>query len=381
MREVFNLDWTIPNNGDYIKVELQRNDGQSYDGCLAKYNNAIYLLSNLPNFNGWHSSPVTYFQELGFRYAWSLCDGELSFADVIPSLTRIGLAVIADKGLFSRNNIFFFSEGYTDKFIYRGYHPYHSHSRSGMNTAINDYKHRIGCEIEVEFNNPEKRSTFVNLASNWFYCERDGSLDDSRGCEIVTIPLRPEDAKCVKFWEKLTMYLHDNAVVNGRCGFHVHIGKEIFGNEDEREDNIGKLLYFYHHLLESSELNRRIFGRDRGYHADDGKTAIGDSAKKLGSSVFKYPSVKQKVSRCMYDKSGENRYFDINIINTNTVEFRKGAGTISAERITAIIEYCELMCKYSCVTKWQNLSYESFVAFISKKTKNPNLQTLILSYK
>lgn len=277
----------------------------------------------------------------------------------------------------------FISDKYTTDAEYIGFHPYHRHHGVTMNVPKGRFSgHRIGIELEVEFNTGLIRSKFCDTPSNWFYRESDGSLG-SNGCEIITIPLLPKDAKSIDFWKPLTDYLGSRAQSwdTGRCGLHVHIGREILGvSDEEKSETIGKLLYLYHHFVKDTRMNIKIYGRERGYHDQDGKSVAGSSAKELGSEVLKIKSVKDKVKTAMIAKSSSDRYFDINLRNTHTIEFRKGRGSINPERITMVVDYCERMCLYAKSTPWQQISYEDFVKFLKATIKNEKLLDIVNSY-
>lgn len=277
----------------------------------------------------------------------------------------------------------FTSDKYTSDTEYVGFHSYHRHHGVSMNMPKNRFSgHRIGIELEVEFMTSSKRTKFCDTPSNWFYRESDGSLG-SNGCEIITIPLLPKDAKSIDFWKPLTDYLCSRAQSwdTGRCGLHVHIGREILGvSDEEKSETIGKLLYLYHHFVKDTRMNIKIYGRERGYHDQDGKSLAGSSAKELGSEVLKIKSVKDKVKTAMIAKSSSDRYFDINLRNTYTIEFRKGRGSINPERITMVVDYCERMCLYAKSTPWQQISYEDFVKFLKATIKNEKLLDIVNSY-
>lgn len=268
---------------------------------------------------------------------------------------------------------YFFHEEYERHTIYTGMEGYHSHHGCNFNEPKNTFpstQHRIGVELEVEFNTPSLKQEFTRKnKSNWFYCERDGSLSDSTGVEIITIPMLPEHIKDVATWEPLIDYLYGKARSWGspRCGLHVHIGREILGsNPEQQSETTGKLLYLYHHFLNGSTMNTKIFGRDRSYNEKDGKTKEGEAVATLGSAVFTLPGVKDKVKQGMITKSESDRYFDINLTNSATIEFRKGRGSIRASRITMVISYCEFMCEYAKSVQWEEISKEHFVDYMKR---------------
>lgn len=266
-----------------------------------------------------------------------------------------------------------------ENMTYTGQHSYHYHHGCHLNEPIAPFKgHRIGIELEVEFDNSEDRDEFNSIASNWFYRERDGSLGNY-GVEIITIPLLPQDAKDEEMWRSLCERLRKaRSWDTGRCGLHVHIGREILGkNEDVRQETLGRMLYLYHEFLKQTRLNVKIFGRERGYHDENGQTMESRAAKVLGNGIFKDASVKDKVKQSLIDKGDETRYFDINLQNPATIEFRKGRGSINAKRIAMVIEWCEIICKYSRQTPWSQIGYEDFVNYAKIVAKGETLKAYL----
>lgn len=262
----------------------------------------------------------------------------------------------------------FFNDKYERSVTYKGVHGYHHHHGDTPNAPKKSTRdHKIGVELEVEFKSSDGKSRWNDKAkSNWFYCERDGSLNDN-GVEIITVPMNPKDIKDIATWETLIEYLSDKAKSwdSPRCGLHVHIGREILGsNPEQQSETIGKLLYLYHHFVNGTLMNTRIFGRDRAYNEKDGKTREGDAVATLGSGVLKLNEVKNTLKKGLIEKSSSDRYFDINLMNTNTIEFRKGRGSIKASRIIMVIEYCEMMCKYAKSAKWDEISKDAFVSYV-----------------
>lgn len=260
--------------------------------------------------------------------------------------------------------------------IYEGIHSYHhSHSIPFNLPLRKDKDYKIGVELEIECNNQSSYDEVKRFKSNWFTMEHDSSLN-SLGIEFVTIPLNPRDAKDGNFWNKLLSVLSGRAISweSPRCGLHIHISRTILGkSSNEQEKNLTKLLYLYHHIIDEV-LHNRVFGRSCGYRAESGKTEYGDACKVIGSSILKDISYQARLDYEMKQKNASNRYFDINITNANTIEFRKGKGSLSDSRITSIIEYCELMCIYCVRTKINKISFRDFLAFLSKNAKDETLK-------
>lgn len=266
----------------------------------------------------------------------------------------------------------FILKGYTEDNIYTGLRGYHSSHSATMNlptSGLKDGAYRIGIELEVEAKTEALRRKINKARSNWFFQETDGSLRDGRGIEFVTIPLLPKDARSEKTWEKLVEFLNDKAVSwkSDRCGLHVHIGREAFGkNEAEQQATLGKLLFFYYEYLKPTDWNTKIFGRYRTYSESSFDCAQAKAVKTLGMDLMKDKKIRDKVDKGLKDTAKRTRYFDINIQNEKTIEFRKGKGSICVGRITSIVTYCDLMVKYVKKTAWDKLSEEGFLAYIRK---------------
>lgn len=277
----------------------------------------------------------------------------------------------------------FLLNGYETSESYSGLHSYHYHHGIHMNEPIRRWRgHRIGVELEVEFDSNFDRTLFCDKPSNWFYRETDGSLG-SYGAEIITIPLLPKDAKNEDVWTTLTSQLRNaTSWDTGRCGLHVHIGREILGKSiEEQSETIGKLLLLYHEFVKDTRLNIKIYGRDTAYHDHCGKTDLSTAVKHLGSAVLKDKDVKDRVKNSVISKSHETRYFDINLQNDHTIEFRKGKGSINPKRIAMVVEWSEILCKYAKMTPWQQLSYSDFCNFAFAVAKSETLKNLISTYR
>lgn len=272
------------------------------------------------------------------------------------------------------------NETYSDDTIYRDIHFYHRHKGETMNYPIG-FKgaYKVGVELEVEFKDEDSKYDFTELESNWLYKEEDGSLDDF-GVEIITVPLRPSDAKNPSFWQPLADKLGGLAYAweSDRCGLHVHISKEILGkNEDRYQYNLGKLLYLYHHHIKETEFNIAVYGRKECYSENDGKVQSAEAVKSLGTDVLKIKDVRDKVSKDVKDRSNTTRYFDINIKNEHTIEFRKGQGTFHPKRIAMVVEYCEMLCLFAKKTAWHNLTYDNFIEYVRKHAKSDLLKAYL----
>lgn len=276
---------------------------------------------------------------------------------------------------------FAYNEGYATDAWYKGKHEYHhSHGRSFvMNapTKKSKYPFKVGIELEVCANSQEDYDKITSLKSNWFFMERDSSLD-SYGIEIITVPLRFEDASDPSFWKPFTAWLskHAKSWTKSCCGLHVHIGNEVFKVADMDVDMLkAKLAYAYNYNIDNDPLNKMVFGREHGYNASKCTTKSGDAVKTLGeitkkpSGLLKDKDVQDAIVDETKRKMRNDRYYDINYSGDKTTEFRKGRGSINCERIASIVMYCYLMIEWSRKEKWENiLSVDKFKAYLVKHT-------------
>ena len=267
--------------------------------------------------------------------------------------------------------------GYTRN-MYEGFARYHASHGVAMNTPVNAYRgHRIGVELETEFATDSARAQFTDTPRNWYFCEADGSLDNA-GCEIITIPLLPEDAKNRATWKPICDRLKQLGATswdNNRCGLHVHIGREILGNTAaEREATLSRLLLFYNLYLNDDTTSNKVFGRTRCYnehmHNDNQEFA---AVKTLGAQVLKIKDIADRVGKAVKDRNNTRRYYTINTTNEHTIEFRKGRGSLSVDRIQTIITFCEAVCLYCRTTDdVSELTLDGFRDFIRATVPTSN---------
>ena len=269
---------------------------------------------------------------------------------------------------------------YTTMEIYSGFGSYHSFQHRPFNTPLNnEFPWRIGVELEVYAKSESDKDVICRSQTNWFQCERDGSLRETingvgdLGIELKTIPLRPADAKSVDFWDKPAKKLCEHAVSSGHrtCGLHVHISKEVLGTtESERQNNLSKLCTFYTYYVEDDPAARRtntlICGREKGYAGtlENAKTEISEFCKKFGlNKIADDEDAYMEMAGGVKNAIGAQRW-DINTQHMDdygTIEFRRGAGCIGKMRLAALCAYWEQMCLYCKDTHPGDFSYEQFL--------------------
>lgn len=383
---------TIINEGEY--VNLRRSDDASARCILTREGSDLYLCTDRSVFSGGRPSHnvltdvASLFGLASASSVHSWCMSTRSHGETIadylhyiheidrPGGVRRGALTLevgraGDSRTAEPTTPELMLNNYEAREIYTGLHSYHDSHGRRMNMPVGDMKenqYRIGVELEIEAKNREMRDTITNLRTNWFFMETDGSLG-SNGIEIVTIPLLPKDATNAKTWSPLVDYLKNkaNSYQRSSCGLHVHIGREAFGkDETERQATLGKLLYFYYECLKPEDFNTKVFGRSVTYNERPFTCKESEAVKVLGTELMRDKKVREKVDKGLKDEANRTRYYDINIQNEATVEFRKGKGSICTERIVAIITYCDLMVKYCKMRPWTQLKKDDFLKFIRK---------------
>lgn len=271
-----------------------------------------------------------------------------------------------------------YARNYSLDKVFRGQNCYHAHKGRSFNTALKSkFPYRVGVELEVEFSDYDELESFNAVSSNWFYRETDGSLGEY-GCEIITVPLAPEDARSAEFWQgNLKSIPELRKARSWRCeetGLHVHVGVEAFGaDETERLSTLGRLLYLYYYALDRSLLSR-VYGREmseycKQFSSSEVKIVKDRPALMRSRSGQKY--VTDQILEGHKGRPGDiTRYFAVNATNSETVEFRQGKGSINADRISAVVDMCVLMVEYCRKHKdlcGKAYTTEGFLQFIGKR--------------
>ncbi len=255
-----------------------------------------------------------------------------------------------------------------------GYHCQCPPANEETNSISRDH-FRLGVELEVCFHNEDKADEFRDTPRNWYEMEHDGSLNrgQTQG-EIITLPLRTEDACNTEFWRPLCNELTKATGFSwdaGCCGLHVHAsqcgllrrlpeGVNALGKTDNQGFNAtsdyiravrdakktAMLLYMY--MVEGKDEAMHVFGRGAGEYrrnissitskAGDVNTALNT----LGAEVLKCEEATKKAK----DAMPYAHHCAVNISNQGTIEFRQGRGSLRPERIAAICMFVTLFMRF-----------------------------------
>ena len=187
--------------------------------------------------------------------------------------------------------------------------------------------------------------------------KRDGSINGGgyRGFEIVTMPYSLDyiNNNRYRFNDMLSMlsangYTSHN---NGMCGLHFHISREMFGSdEDEINDNIAKVVYFYNeHYDEIVKVSRRSISAAREW---------ADSYNGDGDSLDCYNNLadnKDKIKNVVKDDKYKTRYKAVNLTNEHTVEFRIMRGTLNIDSFWACFDFTLKIAMNSLKISWDQI--------------------------
>lgn len=198
----------------------------------------------------------------------------------------------------------------------------------------------MGLELEVDTDHRIDRTAVINRFKDDFgdflHYEEDGSL--RFGWENISQPaslsyhLGMMD-KYKNMFESLKeedLRSHD---VN-TCGLHIHVDRTYFGKSEDTA--ISKLLYIFERFR--SEL--MVFSRRTESQANDWARSRKHSNTKSG-----WIKKAIKDSKSYYDHS--ERYYAVNLTNTETVEIRLFRGTLNIETFEATLKFTARLAELS----------------------------------
>lgn len=185
--------------------------------------------------------------------------------------------------------------------------------------------------VEIEFYH-QNLSIFKNT-SNFFYFQHDGSLNDERGgVELTTRPLPIDsllktgggiDILCERFFPLFGAY----SQTTKETGLHVHVSR--LKPSLYVDLLIKKCFYSF-----PGDLIKTIFGRESNKYC----CPLSGVAELNKYGI--HPSLANKKGQELIFTEKTNRYCELNFNNPNTIEFRRGKGTVKKERIKTIIDFC-----------------------------------------
>lgn len=203
-----------------------------------------------------------------------------------------------------------------------------------------------GCELEIyiadQYRIQDKAKEIIEKLNQGnekrVYLKNDGSI--GRGFEIVTHPHTWNEIKKLwtERWDERIRGISSHTA--GTCGFHVHVSRKPL-----TAMHIQRMIVFVN-AAENAYLIKTIAQRDC---SEWGKLKSG-----------------KKIGHCMY---GEERYEAVNVMNSNTIEFRIFRGNIRKDRILKNLEFVKATIDFTRDRSYRDLTASSFMKFIQSNRK------------
>ena len=261
-----------------------------------------------------------------------------------------------------QGDAYFEDEDDTDPFCWECY------CRAQQNKQIHEYSYKpapifygegeryFGVELELDHGGEDSGNACAimgraNLDRELIYCKHDGSLDS--GFEIVTHPMTLDFHQTAMPW----LDVLDEAVGLGyrshqarTCGLHIHVNRTAFGDtEIQQELAIARVLYlvekFWDELLKFSRRTQSQLDRWAArYGYKEHPMQILDRAK---------------------ERYGRGRYFAVNLLNRNTIEFRLFRGTLKYNTLIATLQLVNKICEVAVNLSDEPLKALAWTTFVS----------------
>lgn len=244
-----------------------------------------------------------------------------------------------------------------------------------LNEFINDYCYKpsplfygtdnnmfMGIELEIDEGGhlSENAENLLNIdGKDRIYCKHDGSLND--GFEIVSHPMTLHYHINNMCWSDILekcVNMGYQSHNTSTCGLHIHISKNSLGNTFEQiDDTIANILYF----VEKHWQKMLLFSRRTQENINRWATRYGiepdDTPKKLLDKA----------------KKNFNRYQAINLLPTNTIEFRFFRGTLKYSTFIATLQLVYFICNFcKNVDNINNFNWLDFISYIEKSETQHN---------
>ncbi len=206
---------------------------------------------------------------------------------------------------------------------HRSIQSYHAaHYRGWEKVGDYDDTKTIGFELETDGDYYDPESAAAEIMDTFGYtmtAEEDCSL--SQGVEFISQPHTLEAMRNFDFDSLVNICADWSADPEPyTCGFHVHFDRSWFGDSDEEQRfTIARVILAYRNNWDNLVfLSRR---------QSDGQI----------DNYSRYPAGGSDVDEIISNNCG-SRYYAVNLQNSNTVEFRLGAGVLDAEFLRQWIE-------------------------------------------
>lgn len=230
-----------------------------------------------------------------------------------------------------------------------------------------DNNRYFGIELEIAGagEDDEKAEELLELLNNGdneinVYAKHDGSLCE--GFEIVSHPMTLNYHMTMMNWQKFmekAIHMGYRSHKTDCCGLHIHVSRDAFGDwSEEKHANIAKVVYFVEkHWAEMFQFSRRT-----------------EYTIQRWASRYGY----EKTPIEVYEKARNvcDRYKNINLCNSKTIEFRFFRGTLKYNTFIATLQLVNEICNVAITLSQEEIDKLSWSEFVSRITQPELIQYL-----
>ena len=223
----------------------------------------------------------------------------------------------------------------------------------------------LGVELEIDEGgedrySAEKLLNIANAERENMYIKHDGSLDD--GMELVSHPMTLAEHETNLPWREICRKAISLGYASHQartCGLHVHVSRACFGDYEQQEEVIGRILYFMEaHWNEMLKFSRRT-----------------QSQLDRWASRYGYKNSPKEILEHA-KKSDIGRYACVNLKNSNTIEFRIFRGTLKYSSFIAALQLTDCICKAAIAMSDEDFKAMSWSGFVSTLTHTELIEYL-----
>jgi len=218
-----------------------------------------------------------------------------------------------------------------------------------------DHCRYYGIELEIDGAgesdiNARTLLDIANRDSALVYMKHDGSLEE--GFEIVTHPMTLEFHKSSMPWQDVLQKAVEMGYTSHQartCGLHIHVNRNALGDTEPNQDRaIARILWFFEKNWEELlKFSRR-------------------TPRQLERWAARY-GLKERPMDILYHAKDHSagRYVCVNLLNSDTIEFRIFRGTLKYNTLIATLELVDRIIDCALFLsdeEMQQMSWTTFVA-------------------
>jgi len=228
--------------------------------------------------------------------------------------------------------------------------------------------------VELEIDDGDREDVIGELLyyaddEKFFYMKHDGSLSVD-GIELCFQPRSLQSwFECREKIEMLFSYLTASGYRshNSWCGLHIHVNRNFFSTASKRRNRayVYRLMYiFERHWKDLVKFSRRS---DEAISSYCGRYLY-DSESEIKNNTH-YETVKKLLS------ASKGKYFAVNDLHRDTVEFRLWRGSLNVETFYATLELTSNICEVAKNLKTSEISSLEFLDLLLLHSEYEDLKS------